>query len=120
MQKAKKRMAWKNLDFSGGNFTDFSFIPYSDVAISSSISHLGVSLGSNPSLVSSSINLLKQFEMARIAAEPSSTAEDFSKSVLLNDEYDEEVENVTFGHLYGDLMEEMARITTEPSSTTEL
>jgi hypothetical protein len=40
--------------------------------------------------------------------------------VLLNDEHDEEVENVTFGHLYGDLMEEMARITTETSSTTEL
>ena len=94
------------MDFSGGNFTDFSFIPYSDAAISSSISHLGVSLGSNPSLVSSSINILKEVEMARITTEPSSM-EDFSKSVLLNDEDEEEAENVTFGHLYGDLMEEI-------------
>ena len=100
----EKRLTWKDLDF-GGNFTDFSFIPYSDAAISSSISHLGVSLGSNPSLVSSSINILKEVEMARITTEPSSM-EDFSKSVLSNDE-DEEAENVTFGHLYGDLMEEI-------------
>ena len=48
MQKVKKRTAWENLDFSGGNTTDLSLIPFSINSVSSSVNNLGVSLGNAP------------------------------------------------------------------------
>ncbi|XP_062188905.1 uncharacterized protein LOC133892218 [Phragmites australis] len=106
IQKAKKRAAWKNLDFSGGNTTDLSFIPFSVNEISSHVSALGVSVGNNPNLVVDSVNLLKDIELSRLRAEPSST-DVFSKNNLLSDEEDNELENIALGHLCGDLMDEV-------------
>lgn len=45
MQNAKKRAAWKKLNFGGGNTFNFSFNHFPSVRISSSVSELGVSLG---------------------------------------------------------------------------
>ena len=83
MQKSKKRVAWKSLDFSGGNSSALSFIHFptvfftlihfSTVDIASSVSNLGVSLGSNSSMVADSVCLLKEKETVRIRPETSST-----------------------------------------------
>ena len=107
MQKAKKRAAWKNLDFGGGNTSNFSFIHFPSVDISSRISDLGVSLGSTPSMVSDSINLLKEVELARSRPEPSTT-DAFPKSDFLEEDDDDEIGNVTLSHLCGDVLEEIA------------
>lgn len=106
IQKAKKRAAWKNLDFSGCITIDLSFIPFSANEISSRVCALGVSLGNNPNIVTDSVNLFKDFELSRLRAKPSSTNV-FSKNDLLSEEEDNEIENITLGHLCRDLMDEV-------------
>lgn len=85
VQKAKKWAAWKNLDFSGGNISNFSFIHHPTVDISTSIQNLGVSLGSDPSSVSNSVSLLKNIELERTRLDPT-CSEVLSKSDFLGDE----------------------------------
>jgi hypothetical protein len=58
-------------------------------------------------MVSDSINLLKEIELARSRPEPSST-DAFPKSYFLEEDDDDEIGNVTLSHLCGDLLEEIA------------
>ena len=55
----------------------------------------------------SSINLLKEVELARSRPKPSST-DAFPKSDFLEEDDDDEIGNVTLSHLCGDLLEEIA------------
>lgn len=109
MRKAKKRAAWKNLDFDTGNIPNLSFIRFPSVDISSRLSDMGISLGSNNSLASDSISLLKSVELERARPEPSST-EVVTNSNFLEDDNDSDLENGTLGRICGDLLDEFKNL----------
>lgn len=100
MSKAKKRTY-----FGAGNTSNLSFIQFPSVDISSHLSDIGVSLGSDPSSVSESISLLKNVEHSRLKPLPSST-EVCDTSEFLAEDDDNDLENDTLGHLCGELLEE--------------
>lgn len=104
VNKAKKRAAWKNLDFSTGNMSDFSFIQFPSVDISKRLSNLGINLGHNTSLINDSVNLLKEVELARSRPDPAST------EVLANPDFfnvvEEDLDDVNLGYLCEELLED--------------
>ena len=62
LEKAKLRAAWRNLDGPGNSISSGPFSLPNDV-ISTMVSNLGVSLGSNQKQVSDSVSLLNRLEL---------------------------------------------------------
>jgi hypothetical protein len=97
MDKVKKRAALKNLEPIEGNISNSSFLSFSDVVIHSTLSE-----------VSDSIKCLKTLEAKRLPPElPSKAMEKPHNIALLDDEEDDDLDNITLGHLCGNLMEEV-------------
>jgi hypothetical protein len=108
MDKVKKRAALKNLEPVEGKTSNSSFLSFSDVVVHSNLSNIGVTLGKNDSEVSDSIMCLKTLEAKRLPPKPSSKEmEEQHNIALLDNEEDDDLDNITLGHLCGDLMEEV-------------
>jgi hypothetical protein len=72
MQKAMRRKAAKNLDFSGMNPSSSSFVSLSTNVISSKLNSVGISLGKNDYEIEVSANVLKHMEYDRLTVGPKS------------------------------------------------
>jgi hypothetical protein len=72
MQKAMRRKAAKNLDFSGMNSSSSSFVSLPTNVISSKLNSVGISLGKNDYEVNVSANVLKHMEYDRLTVGPKS------------------------------------------------
>jgi hypothetical protein len=108
MDKVKKRAALKNLEPIEGKTSNSSFLSFSDVVVHSNLSNMGVTLGKNDSEVSDSIMCLKTLEAKCLPPKLSSKEmEEQHNIALLDSEEDDNLDNITLGHLCGDLMEEV-------------
>lgn len=109
LEKAKLRAAWRNLDGPGNSISSGPFSLPNDV-ISTMVSNLGVSLGSNQKQVSDSVSLLNRLELHNSEPQLDSSTF-FSGSEFVhcdNDEVDKyESDNLALGHLCGDFVEEV-------------
>jgi hypothetical protein len=107
MDKAMKRTAWKNLDTEGNNLSLCSFF---DDTISFKICSLGVDLGSSPKQIKESVVLLKKLDLHHMVTQLylclDNSDSDNGQNEIVEDE-DHDIENITLGHLCGDLMEEV-------------
>jgi hypothetical protein len=72
LQKAMRRKAAKNLDFSGMDSSSSSFIPLPTQVLSSKLNSVGISLGKNSSEISVSANVLRRMEFDRLTVSPKS------------------------------------------------
>jgi hypothetical protein len=72
LSKAMRRKASSNLDFSGINSCDKSFLSYSTPTISAKLGNVGMSLGSSVNAISVSANALKRMEFDRLKCTPKS------------------------------------------------
>jgi hypothetical protein len=72
MQKAMRRKAAKNLDFSGMNSSSSSFVSLPTNVISSKLNSVGISLGKNDYEINVSANVLKHMEYDRLTVGPKS------------------------------------------------
>jgi hypothetical protein len=108
MDRVKKRAALKNLEPVEGKTSNSSFLSFSDVVVQSNLSNIGVTLGKNDSEVSDSIMCLKTLEAKRLPPKLSNKEMGEQHNIaLLDNEEDDDLDNITLGHLCGDLMEEV-------------
>lgn len=104
LDRAKKRTAWKNLEDNKGK----SFLSYKDSCLMSSFSNLGVLLDHNGDKSSVSLNNFRRLEQERLCLASSCVENDVPNESCTEDEEENfEFENLTLGHLCGDLMEEV-------------
>jgi hypothetical protein len=105
LQKAMRRKAEKNLD-TAGNKKSASFTNFSDSHISSNLSSVGISLGSQSRDIAVSANVLRHLEYERLTVIPKvSTA---VETTLLEDDEDE-----TDGHLLSSLVGSISEVDLE-------
>jgi hypothetical protein len=108
LDKARKRAALKNLEPMKGKNPNSSFLSFSDAVVQSSLNSIGVALGNRDSEVLDSIRCLKSIEAKRLPPTLSSKEMGDQRSIaVLDNEEDDDLDNITLGHLCGDLMEEV-------------
>jgi hypothetical protein len=108
LDKARKRAALKNLEPMKGKNPSSSFLSFSDAVVQSSLNSIGVALGNRDSEVLDSIRCLKSIEAKRLPPTLSSKEMGDHRSIaVLDNEEDDDLDNITLGHLCGDLMEEV-------------
>lgn len=104
LDHAKKRTAWKNLEGNEGN----SFLSFKDSCLLSSFSNLGVLLDNNGIDPSVSLTNFSRLEHESLSLACSSDEHGASVDSGKDDEeVNFDFENLTLGHLGGDLMEEV-------------
>jgi hypothetical protein len=89
MQKAMRRKANMNLDFSGMTSRSSSFLSLSTPVLSSKLNAVGVKLGKNVSEVNLSANVLRHMEYDRLTVDPK------LRNVVDDTDLDEEEANAT-------------------------
>ena len=100
--------ALNNLEQVEGNKQNLSFTSFSDVVVASKLINLGLDVGKNEKEVLGSVQVLKTVERNRLSAFcPRIVEEHDSDAVFLESDEDDDVNNLTLGHLCGDLMEEV-------------
>jgi hypothetical protein len=104
MQKAMRRKAAMNLDFSGMTSRSSSFLSMSTPVLSSKLNVVGIKLGKNVSEVNLSANVLRHMEYDRLTVDPK------LRNVVDDTALDEEEANAT---LDGQLLSSLVGVVSE-------
>jgi hypothetical protein len=105
MQKAMRRKAAMNLDFSGMSSKASSFISLSTPIISSKLNAVGIRLGKNASEVCLSANVLRHMEYDRLTIKPK-----LQNNLVENSVLDEEEAIAT---IHGQLLSSLVGVVSE-------
>jgi hypothetical protein len=104
MQKAMRRKAAMNLDYSGMTLQPSSFISLSTPVLSSKLNAVGIKLGKNVNAINVYANVLRHMEYDRLTVDPK------LQNVVDNTELDEEETNAT---LDGQLLSSLVGVVSE-------
>jgi hypothetical protein len=105
MQKAMRRKAVKNLDFSGMDHASSSFIAFPTQVLSSKLNSVGISLGKNDFEINVSANVLRHMEFDRLKVGPK------SQNIVDTTDTDDEEAIATFdGQLLSNLVGSVSEV----------